>query len=313
MDKLSNVEAVYKTVLSNLATMRPFMCEAGQEDDLGLDDEQKRNLVTICTEALRRGTHPSTKMKQNLKRLPIFERRDEDGFLALREPTQAILFSPTLDEKVPRDFLTFISKHAVVLKYRFPEFLRCLGVEELSAATLVEKFVDGYMNSRDVAELAEEKRCDDLPCYAFQKEMISYLATNWEALSTRNHELEKLLSSTPLIPVRDDSSDDNVLLTAPDQLYYPNIALFERLFRDDPVFPHAFFLRGANKTYLEWLRQLGMKHKINSDVCTKARSTGLCDVYISNLCDGFDRPSLPARTRSPRSRTKRKRCRSRKR
>ena len=89
-----------------------------------------------------------------------------------------------------------------------------------------------------------------------------YLVKSSPSLFLRNQNLEPLLSKTPLIPI----SNHSQLLVAPNQLYDPSIAIFQKLFREDPVFPHPYFLNMDTQPrgkYIKWIRALGLNHEIN--------------------------------------------------
>eukprot|EP01084_Bolivina_argentea_P056141 102786_1 len=166
---------------------------------------------------------------------------------------------------IPLRFLHYIQSKYIVLKYKYPDFHKVLGVEEMKEEGLIEKYIDEYMNnSVNYNTMIPDMENMNINCYEFQFEMINYLCLNWTQLNLRNNNLKDLLSKTPLIPI----SAHDKLLIAPLELYDPSIEIFQKLFMDDPVFPHSY-LCSKNSKYLQWMIKLGMNHEINGKVFIK--------------------------------------------
>ena len=283
VDKLANIKFLTKTVLSNINSLMPFMIKNNKDNnqnDICLSDENKRNLIEICAESLRKGTKFTPKMIDNLKELEIFERinmgenkqnegDDNDDKLFVRHSDRMMMFSPTLDNNdinaIPLRFLHYIMSKYIVLKYKFPDFHKILGVKEMKEEDLIYKFIDEYMNnSVNYNNTLPDQLNRNINCYEFQYTMIDYLSKNWEPLVLRNNKLKELCSKTPLIPI----SAHDKLLIAPCELYDPSVPIFKKLFADDPVFPHEYLCKN-NKNIIEWMIKLGMNHEINGKVFVK--------------------------------------------
>ena len=150
-----------------------------------------------------------------------------------------IMFSIEINNnnKLPLRFIKYIMKNSIVLKYKFPQLYKILGIYEMKKELLIEKFINKYMNMSSNDN--NDKINKEIGCYQFQYDMINYLINNWYYLSSQNNNLQILLKKIPLIPIINYEK----LLIAPSELYDPSILIFKKLFNDEPVFPQSYFLK----------------------------------------------------------------------
>lgn len=294
VQKLSNLKTLVSTTLNNISTMKRVL----KINDMSI--VARENLIECCAETLRQGFSFSDQMKSNLKSLPIFERsimgdnnnnniinieikiNDDDDddeqesnandfnkYISLSEVTDDIMMMPAASlsqHSLPKRFLSYVMNNAIVLQYKFPQLHKMIGIEEMEEAHLIQKYIDEYMNHSmhdNGGNNCHNSIHPIIGCFDFQFQMLEYLVKNWNSLSNRNQNLESLLKKTALIPTDNFSN----ILSTPSCLYDPSIDIFHALFKDDPVFPHSYFLMNQNSTdFAGWLRKLGMNYKIDGPV-----------------------------------------------
>ena len=210
-------------------------------------------------------------MQRNLKKLSIFEiggtNEGSERYIDLSKDDYAMI-GPGID--LPQFFVKFASKKGKLLKYKFPEFHKMLGVQELDSKRLLETYLCEFLVLRE---------SDDPDFTNEQKKMIiRYLDNQWIRFESEN--LKSDLQTCPFVPAQRLNDDDEEekksdidkeepeIYVAPKELFDPRNKFFANLFRNDLVFPAKSSIYSETR-FLNFLQKVGMNSEMTQDTFLK--------------------------------------------